>query len=29
VQFPEAYPSLELEYDRAAIMRLHTLVHAA
>ena len=29
VQFPEAYPSLELEYDRAAIMRLHTLLHAA
>jgi NADH pyrophosphatase NudC (nudix superfamily) len=27
--FPEAYPSLELEYDRAAIMRLHTLLHAA
>jgi NADH pyrophosphatase NudC (nudix superfamily) len=29
VQFPEAYPSLELEYDRAALMRLHTLLHAA
>ena len=29
VQFPEAYPSLELEYDRAAITRLHTLLHAA
>ena len=28
-QFPEAYPSLELEHDRAAIMRLHTLLHAA
>ena len=27
--FPEAYPSLELENDRAAIMRLHTLLHAA
>jgi hypothetical protein len=27
--FPEAYPSLELDYDRAAIMRLHTLLHAA
>lgn len=27
--FTEAYPSLELEYDRAAIMRLHTLLHAA
>ncbi len=29
VQFPQAYPSLELEHDRAAIMRLHTLLHAA
>ena len=29
VHFPEAYPSLELEYDRAAITRLHTLLHAA
>lgn len=27
--FPDAYPSLELEYDRAAIMRLHTILHAA
>ena len=27
--FTEAYPSLELENDRAAIMRLHTLLHAA
>ncbi len=27
--FTEAYPSLELEHDRAAIMRLHTLLHAA
>jgi ADP-ribose pyrophosphatase YjhB (NUDIX family) len=27
--FPEAYPSLELEFDRAAIMRLHTLLCAA
>lgn len=27
--FPEAYPSLELENDRAAIMRLHALLHAA
>jgi hypothetical protein len=29
VQFTEAYPSLELEYDRAAIMRLHTLLHGS
>ena len=29
VQFAAAYPSLELEYDRAAIMRLHALLHAA
>jgi hypothetical protein len=29
VEFPEAYPSLELEHDRAAIMRLHALLHAA
>jgi len=29
VQFPEAYPSLELEYDRAAIMRLHTMLLSA
>lgn len=28
-QFAEAYPSLELENDRAAITRLHTLLHAA
>lgn len=27
--FSQAYPSLELEPDRAAIMRLHTLLHAA
>jgi NADH pyrophosphatase NudC (nudix superfamily) len=27
--FPEAYPSLELETDRAAIMRLHALIHDA
>lgn len=27
--FPEAYPSLEFQNDRAAIMRLHALVHAA
>ncbi len=27
--FTEAYPVLELENDRAAIMRLHTLLHAA
>ena len=27
--FPDAYPSLELEIDRAAIMRLHALLHAA
>jgi hypothetical protein len=27
--FASAYPSLELENDRAAIMRLHTLLHAA
>lgn len=29
VQFPEAYPSLELDHDRAAIMRLHTMLHAS
>ena len=28
-QFSQAYPSLELETDRAAIMRLHTLLQAA
>jgi hypothetical protein len=28
-QFGQAYPSLELETDRAAIMRLHTLLRAA
>ena len=27
--FPNAYPSLEMEHDRAAIMRLHALLHAA
>ena len=27
--FSDAYPSLELENDRAAIMRLHALLHAA
>jgi hypothetical protein len=27
--FSQAYPSLELEFDRAAIMRLHTLLHDA
>jgi hypothetical protein len=27
--FSQAYPSLELEFDRAAIMRLHTLLHEA
>lgn len=27
--FSSAYPSLELEFDRAAIMRLHTLLNAA
>ena len=27
--FPDAYPSLELENDRAAIMRLHAMLHAA
>jgi len=27
VTFPEAYPSLELDHDRAALMRLHTLLH--
>jgi len=27
--FPDAYPSLELENDRAAIMRLHALLHDA
>jgi len=29
VEFGEAYPSLELEADRAAIVRLHTLLQAA
>jgi hypothetical protein len=28
-QFSEAYPSLELDADRAAITRLHTLLHDA
>lgn len=28
-EFPEAYPSLELDLDRAAIMRLHTVIRAA
>jgi hypothetical protein len=28
-EFSKAYPSLELDGDRAAIMRLHTLLHAA
>lgn len=28
-QFGQAYPSLELETDRAAIMRLHTLLRVA
>lgn len=28
-QFARAYPSLELDPDRAMIMRLHTLLHAA
>jgi len=28
-QFTEAYPSLELQNDRAAIMRLHAILHAA
>ena len=27
--FTEAFPALEFEQDRAAIMRLHTLLHAA
>ena len=27
--FPSAYPSLELEFDRAAIMRLHAILNAA
>jgi len=27
--FPQAYPSLELDDDRAAITRLHALLHAA
>ena len=27
--FQEAYPSLELDNDRAALMRLHTMLHAA
>lgn len=29
VDFAEAYPKLELEVDRAAILRLHTLLNAA
>jgi len=29
VPFPEAYPSLELEHDRAALMRLHTMLQAS
>ena len=29
LSFPDAYPSLELENDRAAIMRLHALLNAA
>ena len=29
VEFATAYPSLELENDRAAIMRLHTMLQAA
>ena len=28
-EFTSAYPSLELEFDRAAIMRLHTMLQAA
>jgi len=28
-EFTAAYPSLELEFDRAAIMRLHTMLQAA
>lgn len=28
-QFAKAYPTLELDPDRAMIMRLHTLLHAA
>ena len=28
-QFSQAYPSLELDVDRAAIMRLHTLLRVA
>ncbi len=28
-EFAEAYPSLELEHDRAAIVRLHTMLNAA
>ena len=28
-EFADAYPSLELEFDRAAILRLHHLLHAA
>jgi hypothetical protein len=27
--FPAAYPTLELDHDRAAIMRLHALLNAA
>lgn len=29
LRFPDAYPSLELDADRAAILRLHALLHAA
>ena len=29
VQYPDAYPSLELDCDRAAITRLHAMIHAA
>ena len=29
VGFPAAYPTLELDHDRAAIMRLHAVLHAA
>jgi hypothetical protein len=29
LDFGEAYPTLELEFDRAAILRLHSILHAA
>jgi hypothetical protein len=29
IRFADAYTTLEMEHDRAAILRLHTLLHAA